>query len=206
MRPVPVLSDYLVKLVIPASRAILKLAVIYQFVWLGILVIFWFLANISKSCLLFEVNGGRRGVLPGDLRDFSTSVSGKNVLHTLQCWWSRLKLWMVGSGMMKFKRAISDLLKYLYTRRAPWGSDQSHTDLYRPFPPFFFVHYFEIWRLARSYRAPPEAWNSSQRIFAMHAVLGGRTGRFNPRFQVLALFWTPPLSNPKNAFLEKSAE
>jgi len=39
--------------------------------------------------------------------------------------------------MMKFKRAISDLLKYLYTRRAPWGSDQSHTDLYRPFPPFF---------------------------------------------------------------------
>jgi len=32
MRPVPVLSDYLVKLVIPASRAILKPAVIYRFV------------------------------------------------------------------------------------------------------------------------------------------------------------------------------
>ena len=32
MRPVPVLSDYLEKLVIPASRAILKLAVIYRFV------------------------------------------------------------------------------------------------------------------------------------------------------------------------------
>jgi len=32
MRPVPVLSDYLVKLVIPDSRAILKPAVIYRFV------------------------------------------------------------------------------------------------------------------------------------------------------------------------------
>ena len=32
MRPVPVLSDYLVKLVIPASRAILKPVVIYRFV------------------------------------------------------------------------------------------------------------------------------------------------------------------------------
>ena len=32
MRPVPVLPDYLVKLVIPASRAILKPAVIYRFV------------------------------------------------------------------------------------------------------------------------------------------------------------------------------
>jgi len=30
MRPVPVFPDYLVKLVIPASRAILKPAVIYQ--------------------------------------------------------------------------------------------------------------------------------------------------------------------------------
>jgi len=35
MRPVPVLSDYLVKLVIPASRAILKPAVIYRFVSLN---------------------------------------------------------------------------------------------------------------------------------------------------------------------------
>jgi len=32
MRPVPVFPDYLVKLVIPASRAILKPAVIYRFV------------------------------------------------------------------------------------------------------------------------------------------------------------------------------
>jgi len=32
IRPVPVLSDYLVKLVIPASRAILKPAVIYRVV------------------------------------------------------------------------------------------------------------------------------------------------------------------------------
>ena len=36
MRPVPVLSDYLVKLVIPSSRAILKPAVIYRFVSLVI--------------------------------------------------------------------------------------------------------------------------------------------------------------------------
>jgi len=32
MRPVPVFPDYLVKLVIPASRAILKPAVVYRFV------------------------------------------------------------------------------------------------------------------------------------------------------------------------------
>jgi len=41
MRPVPVFPDYLVKLVIPPSRAILKPAVIYRFVslffWLIIL-------------------------------------------------------------------------------------------------------------------------------------------------------------------------
>jgi len=44
MRPVPVFPDYLVKLVIPASRAILKPAVIYRFVSLLFTDIFNFFA------------------------------------------------------------------------------------------------------------------------------------------------------------------
>ena len=66
MRPVPVLSDYLVKLVIPASRAILKPAVIYRFVSLiftlqassatarllqSWAVIFWSISGLEKTLL-----------------------------------------------------------------------------------------------------------------------------------------------------------
>jgi hypothetical protein len=52
-----------------------------------------------------------------------------------------------------------------------------------------------------------EVRNSSRRIFALYCVFGDCTGRFNPRFQVLALFWILPLFTPTNTFFfEKSAD
>jgi len=48
IRPVPVLSDYLVKLVIPASRTILKPAVIYRVVSLLLFSHFIFIFKVNK--------------------------------------------------------------------------------------------------------------------------------------------------------------
>jgi len=60
-------------------------------------------------------------------------------------------------------------------------------------------------------RAPPEVQNSrrileSGGFWRCILFFGGSSGRFNPRFIVLALFWILVLFTPENSFFEKQEE
>jgi len=82
MRLVLLLSDYLVKLVVPASRAIQNPAVLYWFVSLGIIIVWWISPHLIRRftrctklprALLLMFLHGRRGIINIIFHDFGTN-------------------------------------------------------------------------------------------------------------------------------------